>query len=251
MRFPRHFPARGLLAAALLGGTACLAGVYTVDPVSMTLSTSAPQGEFRVLNENTRTLRLQADVERWTQDANENVQAPSTDFIVSPRFVDVPAQGGQTVRIAWRHPQSKAIEGSYRVMFREVMGPDDSRAVHKTALNYSIPLFVEPSAGGNAVLAWTAFILAPRQVRLRVENRGAVHAKLAWHALQAIGNPGVELAGEEDFTALTRVSPMRYVLAGAYREFDMPVHGKIRVGDQLSLWVDIDGIRKIIVLTAQ
>lgn len=210
----------------------CFASAYQVTPVSMTLKTDVPEGEFRLMNQESHAVRVQVDVQLWSQHDNNNVQIPTADFIVSPRFADIPAHGSQVVRIALRRFPSAPSEASYRVMFREI--PRLPFGVDKTgvALNYSVPLFVLPGAAAGSRLTWTARQANASTLVIAVSNAGGSHAKLEFKSVSK-GQNRIPLPGDN--------SQWRYVLAGVTREMHLTSPVPLARGEKVSVSLDING----------
>ncbi|HSC46864.1 MAG TPA: fimbria/pilus periplasmic chaperone [Gammaproteobacteria bacterium] len=229
--------------------TPCFADTYTVAPVSMTLEADSPRGEFRLVNQEGRSLRVQIDVNRWSQEHNWNEEQTSTDFIVSPRFADIAPHGVQIVRVAYRYPVAASQELSYRVLFREIPSSVGLRKDGYVALNYSIPLFVEPSAAHELHLAWSAIRTGPTGLLLCVDNAGGVHGKIKIHSLSKQQDVGTELLSESDFAAMNQSKIIHYVLAGTHREMQLGLPHALDQGAQLLLSVDVNTKHQDILLT--
>lgn len=241
------------LAALLLLARApgCFADTYTITPVSMELEAATPLGEFRVVNQGNRSLRVQVDVKRWSQEDNRNTEQVSTDFVVSPRFAEIPAHGIQIVRVAYRYPATVSQELSFRVLFREIPAPVDVRKGGYVALNYSLPLFIRPSSSRDLHLAWSVIRTGPTGVLLSIDNTGNIHGKIKIHALSKQQGAGGALLSEGDFAAMDEAKLIHYVLAGTHRQMRLDLPQPLNQGDQLLLSVDINTKRQDILLTLQ
>lgn len=210
----------------------CFASAYLVTPVGMTLKAGDTEGEFQLMNQEAHAIRVQVDVQQWSQKDNNDVQVPTTDFIVSPRFADIPARGRQIVRIALRRFPPPLPEATYRVMFREIPRPPVTGDKGQIDLNYSVPLFVVPDTATGPRLTWTARQTNPSTLVIAVSNEGRSHAKLELKSLNK---------GQERIPLPDENSQWHYVLAGVTREIHLNPTVPLTRGDKVSLSVVIDG----------
>jgi len=242
-----------MLAASLLSAPApaCLAHAYVVTPVSMTLNTDDPRGEFRLVNQDSNPVRVQVDVQLWSQDGRRNQQVATDDFIVSPRFADIPAQGSQIVRVAYRRRGGLPQELSYRVMFRELPSPDQTGTARGVALNYSVPLFVVPPVAGSPQLAWQATQTGDSTLRVDIRNAGSVHSKIKFGSLVRQQHPDLPAISESELQRAVQTALVHYVLAGSQREMYLKLASPLTPGEHLLLTVDVDAKQQQIPLVVQ
>jgi len=237
-----------LLAACPLAPA--FADSYLVTPVSLTLNADNPLGEFRLVNMDQRTLHVQLEVVRWTQEGNQNVEKRNDDFIISPMLAEIPPGGSQIVRLGLRQPAAAVTEQSYRVMFREI--PDGApEGARRILLNYSVPLFVAPATEGGQQLAWTLRKVDSNTLVLQVTNSGIMHAKIQIHSLRYDKQPGTAVVSDAALSENLRENPLIYVLPGASRELKLSAVADVRPGERLRLSIDLDASRQDVPLTVQ
>jgi len=238
------FPAFGLA----LYVSPCLADAYLVEPVSLNLSVETPQGLFRLNSRDTQPIRVQVDVAVWTQEQGANREEPTADFIVSPRFVDLPPGAGQVVRIALRHPAAQPAEQSYRVLFREVVeSPGGIPGEKGIALDYSIPLFVAPAVPGGPHLEWALRRVDASTLLLAVSNTGVSHGKITLYSLVRKTGLGPVVPPID----LSKISGWQYILAGVTRTLRLRSSAPLSRGDNLLLTMELDGRRMELPFTLQ
>jgi fimbrial chaperone protein len=235
-----------LIAFAL---AACLISFISVDtawaarlrisPIGLHLTATERAGAITIVNTDERPVNLQLRIYAWSEleDGQEQLDR-TTDLIVSPPAITVPAGASYTIRIA--RPVIMPVNGerAYRLLIDELPQPDDPRTVGqgiKMVLRNSLPIFIT-DAKAMAELKWAVW-QDEAGVHAQAQNQGKRHAKIANLMLHtASGNPlsfGGGLNG--------------YVLGGATRTFTAPrVAGRagapLRDGESVDLVAQNDAL---------
>ncbi|MFT3693199.1 MAG: fimbria/pilus periplasmic chaperone [Kofleriaceae bacterium] len=200
---------KALLALVWLAGTAFAEGQFQVEPTRVDLSTQAPASAIVISNHGSVPLRLEAKAFRWTEDADGNQQlAQTSDVIVRPAIVEVPANGSRTLRIGTT-AASAGSEASYRVFVEELPNPKTLKKGQITVLTrIGVPVFLAPKQSKQA-LAPVVAIDGDHAV-VTVKNSGTEHVKLMKVRVTAMHDGKIHWQHE---------TPGWYVLAGADRRF--------------------------------
>lgn len=201
-----------------------------ISPIGLHLTATERAGAITIVNTDERPVNLQLRIYQWSEleDGQEQLDKTS-DMIVSPPAITVPAGASYTIRIA--RPVVTPVNGelAYRLLIDELPQPDDPRTMGqgiKMVLRNSLPVFVT-DAKAMADLKWEVW-QDEAGIHARAQNQGKRHAKIADLTLRtATGAPfsfGGGLNG--------------YVLGGATRTFTAPAGGgkvTLRDGDSIGL----------------
>jgi fimbrial chaperone protein len=212
------------LAAILFWAVPAGAAQFGVSSVLVELSPQKSADALTVSNEGEQPVTVQARLFAWSQQEGKDVQAPTSDLIVTPPIFTIPPGKFQVMRIGLRKPLDAARESSYRLELQEVpQQAEPAQGTLRLLLKMSLPVFFR-AADAAPMLAWQARRSAAGTVTVAVRNQGTAHAKLGRLELRA---PGAEQPlAERDVGA--------YVLAGQAREFSLPLAarpegGRIRI----------------------
>lgn len=210
-----------------------------ISPIGLHLTATERAGAITIVNTDERPVNLQLRVYEWSEREDGREQLDKTsDMIVSPPAITVPAGASYTIRIA--RPVVTPVNGelTYRLLIDELPQPDDPRTVSqgiKMVLRNSLPVFVT-DAKAIADLKWVVW-QDEAGIHARAQNQGKRHAKIVNLTLQtATGRPlsfGGGLNG--------------YVLGGATRVFTAPANAgsagvRLRDGDDISLVAKNDAL---------
>lgn len=169
------FPA--LTLALIVGSTVAHAGVFSVNPVRVTLSAKQPVVAITVRNSGAEPAVVQLESSAWTQDQGKDVLNPNADLLATPPIFTLPPGGTQIVRVGLRNSRSSPSESTYRLVLREVPPANKPQGVHVT-LMISLPVFVLPATPVKPELAWNAARTADGKVRVSATNNGTAHVQL-------------------------------------------------------------------------
>lgn len=201
-----------------LVATARADGRFQVDPTVVELSSTARNGAVIVTNHGATALRLQATVFAWSEESDGARLQPTTDLVVRPALLEVPAGGSRTVRVG-ALVGARATEQSYRLFVEEL--PDRSAAQPgiRVLTRIGVPVFIAPPDRRAAL------DLHPKLGEVTVQNTGTVRVKLASLELRAMARGAARW---------THSATGWYVLPGRERRFAIEV-GKdaCRAGEQL------------------
>lgn len=198
------------LLLALLPSLAAAAGVR-ISPTIVQIPAGAQTAEIWLGNTQDRPWQAQARLYRWRQtDGMEQLQA--TDEVqVSPRLIDIPAQGRQLLRVVRTGPDAIDSEIAYRLVLEE--RPDaDAAADPRLLLRYSTPIFLSPPAAAPAPVLSASLVAGAHGYELQVRNRGKGHARLS--DLSYVGSDGRQLTLFHNLAG--------YVLAGEQKRWSLP-----------------------------
>jgi fimbrial chaperone protein len=231
MRFPvlRSILA---LAACLLLGSAAGAANLQISPVSIAFQPSQAAAGVSLQNFGDAPLYGQVRVYAWDQKDGVDVLTPTSDIIASPPIIEVPANGMQTVRLVRRGGTESGPERSYRILIDEIPRGDTASGV-AIRLQYSVPVFVAPSAAAAAPQLSFSLVRRDGNLVLRSENAGALHAQIGATRLQAAGGADVQISK----------GLLGYALAGRGREWQLPKDkpiGQIGQNGQLTVIANVN-----------
>lgn len=237
------------MALCLVGLGPCLASTYIVNPVSMTLNSGEPQGQFRLVNEDDHPIRIEIAVKTWSQENSQNVERDTTDLIVSPKICVIAAHSNQIVRVGLRNIDPVGAERSYRLLFQDLGDPsEDVSAPGTTRVDYSVPVFLSADTPAGPKLEYTLKKTDASTLTLSIANHGDVHEKLI---LTALNRGTADPTSDDDILDPEDVNVRHYVLAGATVELKLHPRMHIEPGEMLSLDVLISGKHMVLPLTVQ
>jgi fimbrial chaperone protein len=198
-------------AAFLLATGLAAAANLQISPVSIAFQPAQAAAGINLQNFGDTPLYGQVRVYAWDQKDGVDVLTPTTDVVASPPVIEVAARSTQTIRLVRRGAADTAVERSYRILIDEIPRGEGAAGV-AIRLQYSVPVFVAPSAAGAApALSWTLTRDADGAV-LRAVNNGTLHAQLGATVLRSAGGQEVEISK----------GLLGYALAGRTREWKLP-----------------------------
>lgn len=171
------FLGRGGLAAALIFGILPTAGAADLR-ISPTRLGFAPHQTVQTLtlsNPGSAPLLVETAVFAWNAGQAPDSLQPTSDLIVSPPIVDIPAQGQVQLRLGFRPTSlpANACELSYRLWVTEVPKVQQVQGPLRLRTRVSLPVFRQFAKNCDPQLAWS---WRPGQLELR--NLGNGHAQL-------------------------------------------------------------------------
>lgn len=156
------------------------AATLQISPVTIEMARGVSGAVMTLSNASDHSLYGQLRVFKWEQRQGEDVLSPTQALVASPPILRIPPGGQQVVRIV-RLTDSAAREDSYRILVDEIPDPDTApRSGIVIRMRYSVPVFVDNglTVADGPRLSWT-LLRGARDWRLRVENTGALHARLS------------------------------------------------------------------------
>lgn len=177
---PLHQVACGLMLLFICVACPVRASTFQVDPVTVTLTPDKPVAALTVRNIGADSTVIQLQWMSWSQAGGTDKFTPTSDILATPPIFTLPANGSQVIRVGFRRPPDAQGEHAYRLFLQEIPPPLKSGFQGlRMALRISMPVFVQPTQAGLPQLHWQATPAGPGQIRIRVSNAGAAHAKLS------------------------------------------------------------------------
>lgn len=207
-------PALLTLCLCLLLGASSLvqAASIRISPVNIEMVASQKATALSLTNTGTEAVSLQLRAFSWSQVQGQDHLTPTSELLVSPPAVTVPAGASYTVRVARTAVAPTPSESSYRLLIDELPRPNDPRTLSQGVsmiLRTSLPVFVVDD-NAFARLSWRTWQDASG-VHADVRNTGKRHAKISQLTLLVNNVPVIFGTGVNG-----------YVLAGASRQFTVP-----------------------------
>jgi len=210
VRFLRQ-PGTAALAALCLCALPAHAANLQISPVSIAFQPAQAAAGINLQNFGDAPLYGQVRVYAWDQKDGIDVLVPTNDVVASPPIIEVAAGSTQTIRLVRRGGAEAGAERSYRILIDEIPRGEAASGV-AIRLQYSVPVFVAPSAAAAApALAWS-LARVNGDVVLRAANAGTLHAQ--------VGATRVRTAAGQDIEVSKGL--LGYALAGRTREWKLP-----------------------------
>lgn len=213
--------ARFILAAFFLIALEAPAANFGVAPTFLELGPQKSTDALTVTNEGEQPVVLQAGSFIWSQEAGKDIQAPTSDLIVTPPIFTVGPHQKQIVRVGLRKQPHPGRETSYRLELEEV--PDRTEAAGNTlriVVKMSLPVFFRPP-GLAPVLRWEVERLAPSSLRVDIRNDGSAHEKVS----------RIELLSARDGAPLVQEDTVIYVLPGNTKQVTFKTAAPVSVDE--------------------
>lgn len=199
------------LAAAI--ANAPRAANFSVSPLRLDLSATAPVAVVEIGNTGTEPVTVQAQSRSWSQATGQDEYGEARAFIISPAIFTIPAGGRQVVRVALRGAAPRDIEAAYRLVMTEIPGAQPSAPPAtpglRVALRMDIPVYVSPQQAGAQANAGFSVDAHGRTPRIAVSNAGNAHFRM------------VDVVVREGARTLAEL-PVLVVLPGATRTIELP-----------------------------
>jgi len=220
MKSLRHSAARTLLAViglALLGGAeTVLAGSFSINPVSLSLSGKRASSLLTLKSNGTEPVRVQITAYEWSEARDGTAKLePTEDLLVFPPIATLAPGASRAIRIGTAAPQG-IVEKSYRIYIEE-MPPEESKPKPgevRVLSRFGIPVFLAPIKPSPELKLETVGV-TEGHVRLTIANAGNVHARLESVVIRALDASGAPL--------FTKEVKGWYLLAGGLRSYDVPL----------------------------
>ncbi|GGX19801.1 hypothetical protein GCM10007242_28400 [Pigmentiphaga litoralis] len=166
------------MAALYVSGTA-VAGSFSVDPVRLTLTASAPIVALVIRNSSDAPALIQLEPTSWTQQDGVDRYEPTRDLIATPPIFTLPPHGTQIVRLGLRRAPDPRIELTYRLYLVEVPPPPPPDFVGmRVALRLGVPIFVTPAAPSAQALQWQLIKRPDGKLVIAARNHSALHDRI-------------------------------------------------------------------------
>ena len=229
--FARSNQRRGLSGLAVFLFCTCLsasaqAGNFQVGPLRVLLSAGQRVVAVTVRNDGEAPTVIQLEAVSWSQNAGNDVYAPTKELLATPPIFTLLPGGSQLIRVGLRRAQDPRAELSYRLFMQEVP-PPPRPGFHglQVALRIGIPVFVAPAVKASPLLRWRASASAPGQIKLIAINDGTAHVQIVDFKLMR--------TGEVEPLAVRQLAT--YVLPGQSHEWVIDVRSAATAGSALKL----------------
>lgn len=141
-------PARDSAAAATAAAS------LAVTPLRIELPTGTAAETVQVQNTTASPMAVQVRLFGWTQQGGEDVYTPSSDLLVSPSIVSIPAGQTQLVRVMRKGAATQG-EKRFRLVVDQLPDPAKARpGVAQTRVRFAVPVFVDRDQAAPAAFAW-------------------------------------------------------------------------------------------------
>lgn len=123
------------------------AGSFSVDPVRIELSPSAPTAVIHVQNTGSAPVTVQLSPMAWSQPDGKDRLLPTRELLATPQIFSLKPGATQLVRVGVLKKTDPGIELPYRLLLEEIPPPPppDFKGL-QVALNISMPVFLQPQA---------------------------------------------------------------------------------------------------------
>lgn len=204
--------ARGLcfcFCASMFSLCPAQAASLRISPVNIEMQASQKATSLSLTNSGTEAVNLQLRAFSWSQQNGQDRLTATSELMISPPAVTVPAGASYTVRVARTAVTPAPSELSYRLLIDELPKPVDPRTINpgiSMILRTSLPVFVVDDKA-FAQLVWRTWQDADG-IHTEVQNIGKRHAKISQLTL-SVDNASISFGKGLN----------GYVLAGTSRQF--------------------------------
>jgi len=160
-------------ASGDMAAAAAAASSLAVTPLRVELAAGAAAETLQVQNSTGSAMAVQMRLFAWSQQNGEDIYTPSSDLLVSPSIVSIPAGQTQLVRLVRKAAASQG-EKRFRLVIDQL--PDPTKAqpgVAQTRVRFAIPVFVDRDKAAPAALAWRL-----TEGNIQLENTGGAAARI-------------------------------------------------------------------------
>ena len=173
-------PAVVIVVGALVALTATPGdATIGVTPLGANIPPGESAASFTVNNVDTTDRAVQLEIDRWERSDGRDKLTKSSDWIVNPPVLNIPALGSRVVRMALRRRIPGAPEAAYRLILTEVKGRNADRGLAVAVnMHVSLPIFIEPERVSDARPAWTAKRAPGNRVIVTLNNAASIHVHL-------------------------------------------------------------------------
>ena len=162
--------------------------VLSIAPLRVELEGSGTGATVRLTNASDRPLPVQARLFAWSQANGEDVYAPSSELVVSPSIVAIPAGETQVVRVLRRGAASPG-EKRFRLAVDQLPDPALTRpGTAQTRIRFTLPVFVDREKASPAAFAWRI-----ANDRIELENKGGATARVIEIAVKTAAGRAVSV----------------------------------------------------------
>lgn len=162
-----------------------------ISPLRVEMPASETVSAVSVHNPGDSPLAIQVRLFSWTQQANAENFAPSSDLLVTPSIVSVPAGQTQIVRVLRKTPASQG-EKQFKLVVDQLPDPAKAKAGQAlTRVRFALPVFVDRDRATPPKFEWTL-----TNGELQVKNTGGSTARIV--QVQAMSLDGKAVPVEQN-----------------------------------------------------
>lgn len=218
-----------------------LAASLQVAPISVAFSPQEKAKEIWLTNTSERPIRAQIRVLIWSQVAGQDQVNTTRDLVASPSITEIKAGEQQLIRIIRIAPQNTAVEQTYRLLIDELpsSGQADAQTGLQLLLQYSIPVFIQPSdsiAMRNGLTLLNQVNFQYQNQQLIVKNNAKSHIRIS--ELTYINPNGERIPLINGLVG--------YALAGQSMRWDIPESKKILPNGKFEARINSDGLAQML-----
>jgi fimbrial chaperone protein len=162
----------------------------SISPILLELDSKHQITSFTVTNKADTKVTFQLSTMKWEQKKGTDITTNTNDLIITPPIITIPAGAEQIVRVGMRNPTPRSIEGTYRIILKQLPIDIDSKDLKKSftaglrmILAFSVPLFITPVQEIKRI-DWEIKKIPSHKLRLKLTNKGNVHVTITKLLLQ-------------------------------------------------------------------
>lgn len=218
-----------------------LAASLQVAPISVSFSPQEKAKEIWLTNTSERPIRAQTRVLIWSQVSGQDQVNPTRDLVASPSITEIKAGEQQLIRIIRIASQNTAVEQTYRLLIDELpsSGQADAQTSLQLLLQYSIPVFIQPTnsiAMRNGLTLLNQVNFQYQNQQLIVQNNAKSHIRMS--ELTYINPNGERIPLINGLVG--------YALAGQTMRWDIPESKKILPNGKFEARINSDGLAQML-----
>lgn len=207
------------MAAAAAQAAAALA----VTPLRVEIPAGSTSETVQVQNSTGSPMAVQMRLFAWSQTNGEDSYSPSSDLLVSPSIVSIPAGQTQLVRVIRKGAAGQG-EKRFRLVIDQLPDPAKMRAgVAQTRIRFALPVFVDSDRAAPAKFAWRLTNGA-----LELNNSGGATARIV----------RIDVKGADGRSVPVEQNSLRYVMGSS--TIAWPIGKGCSLG-RLRVTAEIDG----------
>lgn len=214
-----------IFIVSVLTNLTCQAGAFSVTPVRLFFEPKDRAIALTLMNEGDEEIILQADVHRWTQNAEGLDTLEFTDdLIVSPPHLRLPPRSKQVVRLGLLIPRDPSQQMTYRLVIREIPEalPLKGEALQlPIALVLNMPIFITPQGAKRHLdCEWNPG--KGPAASLSCTNTGSAYAQVRDAEIKRNGN------------LLAKSTGGTYILPGARKDLPLEINDRLPIPSGLA-----------------
>lgn len=154
-----------------------------IKPVSLQLKKNERITSFTIVNSSAADLSFQMKALNWRQEKGIDRLSATSDIVITPMVITVPAQDSRIVRVGLRRPVTYTTEATYRVILSQLPidkknNKENPNSV-KLLVTFSLPLFIAPVVEPIHNLSWQTKKAGTKKLRIKLLNIGNEHVVIS------------------------------------------------------------------------